>query len=279
MIGVKIERRASVAENSIKARRRLLLILSAFYLLAFLIFYIPNYAVEDIEDWDGPSHTVYLAVRAIIEKLLEFFAPVAIGAHLFLTEPKAKGALIRCIKLSLPALIYSLPYCYLFALSLGYDSIDGALISLGLSAIGLIIGWASGALLYFAARGVSAYPVFKKLRSELPPMRKERGTKAERKRLWAEAEATVRDGVSPARIFDTDDSTNLGILGATLVGFAVKVIGELISTVSFFVGSGGEYSVAELMSVLLAYVFLLIELIAVYSAAAALKNKALSENK
>ncbi len=266
-------------DNVRRARRLFIIISSALYLFIFLIFYIPNYVFSELDVWEGPSLDIYLIVRELLEKLVGFFIPAAIGAILFATEGRIGRALLRSVTLNLPILIYSIPYCYLYSLSLGYDSINGLLISVGLSAAGLFIQWLHAAALYFVAGAAAALPLYRRSKEALPPMRAARSTSAEKRALWKAAWSDARSEIRAGRVFSFESAGNVGIFAAVFVDFAFRVVMELISTVSFFIEAEGLFSASEIFTIIFTYLFLLAELILIYFLCCVFKNRALRDEK
>ena len=258
-----------------RAGKRVLLISSALYVFILLLFYIPNYVFSEFYVWEGVTLDIYLVVRDISERLTVSIAPLLAASFALTFSKDLKGGLALLIKPTLPVLIYSLPYCYLFALSLGYDSIRGALISLGISAVGLIIQWAGGALLFIIMRTFAALPAYKEKLSALPPMKVI--DKKEKGKLWNSALKEVAEDGNVYPLFDLSANVCRGIFAGVFANLLLKLIFEIYSTASFIIEASGNFSGADIFSALLNYVYLLAELIIIQAVLSALRNKAMSE--
>lgn len=260
--------------NAKRTRRLAVIISCALYVYIYLLFHIPNY-VFDPDDWVGTSKDVYLIIRQVSEKLVYYIVPSLAAAIIYVTENRVLRALRSALAFSLPVLIYSLPYCYLYAISSGYDTPESSAISLGISLVGLLIQSLHVFALYMLARIVAAYSELRKMRAESMG-RRSAAHGVSSKAIWSEALAKSREDIRIASPFSTEGAGGLALLAIAFAEFAVRLVIELIQTVDFFVSAVG-ISTSEVITVLLSYVFLLAEMILVLLVLGAMKNRALRE--
>lgn len=264
-----------MTENAKRTRRLALIILSALYVYIYLLFHIPNY-VFDPDDLVGTSRDVYLVIRQASEKIVNYLAPALVAALVFVTESRVKWAAVAATVYSLPVLLYSIPFVYLYGISEGYDTPESVGISLGISALGLLIQILRALALYLIARLIAAKKMLPAARVELfgakTPSAAEKGCSA-----WKRADSMARADICLDKPLSLESSGGVGIFAICFVEFAVRIVMELISTVLFFANTEGNVSLAELITVILTYVFLLFELLLVFAVCGAVRNRAIRE--
>jgi len=231
--------------------RALAAVYSALYLIVFLIFYLPNYAFELPEESIGG----FLIFRDICERLVQFFVPLSAAAVLFVRSANRgiRGILLPSLLLSAPSLVYALPYCYLYALSQGYDSAEGTVISLLLSAFGAILLALWIILLVTVSRTVAGVTVGRGI---------EGASLSERRRA---VHLSLADSLEPSGMFDLSSVRARGIFAAGLTVFSVQVILEIVSVILFFTEDGAYYDGGDILYISLTFVFMLTELLGCYA--------------
>ena len=261
-----------MALNVKKTGRLLFWLCSAAYLVIFLLFYVPNYVFEEIDyELSGVGLDVYLITRSALEQLVNMLCPLCCGAFLFLCAGKTGRALLGCLTFTAPALVYSLPYCYLYALSFGYDSVRAALISLGLSLLGGAVVWLHITAIYFICRWVGRRNADKILRESEPGLYRLAKNPNRESNVRARRDELLRVEATESKIFDFDSPVIWGILIASIAEFAVRVVVELVNTVTFMVSVNGLFVESEIITIVLTYLFMLLELALGYSACYGLK--------
>ncbi len=232
-----------------KTVKKAALLYSLLYFVLFLIFYLPNYVPECNEFVEISFKTPYLIIRGVLERLFEFFIPASAAAILlsFAEQCGKRRALVNAIFLSLPILVYSLPYCYLYALSLGFDSIEGIVISMLFSACGIILQWCHTLLLFLVAAFITA--------------KKTKGGAFDGHDGddMSESSSPKRFGIKFA--FDFSKPLIFGILVISLGELAYNVILEIINTVSYFIEAAGSYTAYDVIDIMGTYLFLLATMI------------------
>ena len=271
------ERTQIMSESAILMRRRTVKISLLLYVYIYLLFHIPNY-VFDPDDWIGTtSWEIYIVIRDISERIVSYLVPVLVAAVIYVTESKTVSAVRQSLLYAAPVLVYSLPYCYLYAISEGYDTPESIGISLGLSAAGLLVQAIHIFALYILAKYLTAYSAYKKLREQRS--RASRNPKNEpQQALWEQALSVSREDIVPDSPMSLSTLGGLGIFATVFAEFAVRLIIEIVNTVSLFIEAKGDITVPELLSMIFAYVFLLLELLFVFWIAGEARNAALRED-
>lgn len=234
-----------------KTVKKSALVFCLLYFVLFLIFYLPNYVEAINELVELKIKTPYLIVRGVLEQLFLFFIPSAAASILFSLSRSLnkKSVLVSAIFLAMPVLVYSLPYCYLYALSLGFDSIEGTVISLIFSILGVAIEWCKIIILFTLAHLLT-------------------------KRRFGDEEVEILQcaPAQPKKRFDIreayDFSSRLpfAVLVISLLELAYNLIIELINTVAYFAAEGTSYTLDGVMEILGTYLFLLFAMLVSHTA-------------
>ena len=228
-------------------------IVGGLYLVSFLAFYIPNYAIGKSADW-------WEYIRYFLGELVGFISPALVGLAVFvfhraaLTWRSYLGALL----LSAPRAVYTLPYYYLMALAYGFDSLEGVAISIPVSLLYLLFD----SLIAFLYCLIIRFTVYRMRLSELmaalPPLKQKEKPEPTVKN---EAMAGVADAVAGENPYDTASPVNRGILITLMIQLAVSVIRELTNTVSYLIDYAGSYRLGEIIYITISYVFILLSLL------------------
>lgn len=271
-----IERTQIMSENARLARKRAIWISVLLYAYIYLLFHIPNY-VFDPDDWIGSlSWEFYIVIRQdISEKFVYYLIPILMATMVYVTETRLTGAIRSCLALSLPVLLYSLPFCYLFAISQGYDTPESIGISLGLSTAGLLIQALHVFVLYLLAKYLSAYFVYKKLKA-VKVRRAKKPIEADS--LWSCALKQSREGIVPDSALSLSTPGGVGIFTMVFSEFIVRLVIEIVNTVNLMVNEKGNITVPELLSIIFSYVILLLIMLLVFLIVGKMRNFALAES-
>lgn len=246
---------------------RLTALYSVLYLIIFLVFYIPNYIFPDyfLELPDGALN-VFLIFRDALERLVQFFVPLSAATYLLLRSAKRgiRSIFLPSLLSALPSLVYAVPYCYLYALSQGFDSVEGLMISALLSVVGVVLLALEIVALMFVCRAVLGFAIGRGLT----------GSVAERRLAVQEK----LDGALLAEgVFNLSSPLSRGIFASGLAIFAVQTVGEIISVVTSLSQDGAYYEVWDVVYVACTFLFMLVELLgchaACYYIAKSIKNK------
>ena len=235
--------------NNKKTVKRAALVYSLLYFLLFLIFYLPNYVPECNEFVELSFKGPYLIIRGVLERLFQFFIPMSSAALLLaLSKYRTRGAVIKyAVLLSLPAAVYSLPYCYLYALSLGFDSIEGTGISFALTVLGLALQWCHVMLLFALGSFITA----KRAKKRKDDASVENDT----------YDVNTTERFTPALAFDFSSPLFFGVLIISLCELTYSTVIELVNTVSFFLDGGELYTVWGVVDTVSVYLFILAEML------------------
>ena len=265
-----------MSENAAIMRKRAVKISILLYVYIYLLFHIPNY-VFDPDDWIGAtSWEIYIVVRDISERLVSYLVPVLMAAMIYVVEGKTVSAIRQSLLFAAPVLIYSLPYCYLYAISQGYDTPESIGISLGLSAAGLLVQALHIFLLYILAKYLTAYSAYKKLQASMVGRRKNK--KENEESLWHKTLCSSREDIVPDSPLSLSTAGGLGIFAMVFAEFAVRLVIEIVDTVSLLIEVKGDITLPELFSMIFAYLFILLELLFVFWITGKARNCALAED-
>lgn len=203
--------------------RRALLYLSLAYLLTYALYHVTYYVLN--YEW---LHYVQLFVQKATYLLIPLTASavtLAISAY-----RGVKEALLRAISLSLVRMIYFIPYFYMmnYTSMWGFASSEAILYALLLALGEVIISYILSALIFALMR----FTVKKMLRSDDFPTAMDRY-------------ATL----------DFDNPVSVAFMVCSLLAFLYFFISEIIDTVRFFVDSSGSFYTAEIIYIIVSFVF------------------------
>ncbi len=252
----------------------------SLYFVLFLIFYIPNYVIEDY------AYTVgnFEYVRHFLSLLLEFILGASGAVVLFVVLMRTGGVttghvLTGAATIAAAKLIYSLPYYYLYFLSLGYDSVDGiplytlsALFAVMLEFAKLILFLS---LVYFTSRR----HIMKELKLTLPAAYRKKPSEKERRALHAAADVRLSDELTVGGVLNFDAPVTLGIFLSSVGQFAYALSAEIKNAADYLTEFAGNYRTDEIIYMTACFVFVIFELIISHVACYYLKNWLLKKLK
>ena len=230
---------------------------AVLYLYIFLLFYVPNYMIEVQGDV-----SIYLIVREFSERLVYFAAPLISAAGLFALYGGERflPSLLGASLLSLSTLVYSIPYTYLYLLSLGYDSLDALLPMLLLSFAAYVIDFIHVSLLHIAMRSAAKIMLGAGMKRELPPKRRERLSKEDASAIRKNLDTALPNALSVGEAFDFSAEATVGIFAGAALEFVYRLVLELIDTVSY-ISVGGVSDFIDVLYIAFTYTIILGELV------------------
>ena len=236
-------------------------------ILSFCLFYIPNYVLMLNIEW--VEYT-----RVFLNKFFEFILPVVAATVLFLgyTEDGLKKTLIRAVYLSLPRMIYLLPYYYLYYILNWYDSIESISLSSIVTLFGVALFYGQVVLLFWLIRLFARLPVLKEMKKKHPLNQQNDTPKNLRAELKAQADIEVAASLSDKAVFNFSKPTSLGFFAATFAGFCINFVREAIGTVEYLIEYSGNYYLEEIIYITACYLFLLFELLAGHAICCGIRN-------
>ena len=222
---------------------------------AFLI-----YAAVNLFEY-ALAHTEYLFMNDVaseiisyfsyyVSKAVEFIAPPVIATLTFISYVNhGRGsALATALAVSSARLIYSLPYYYLiFVYNYRYDSVEAIILSLGASALVVLVTVAGAIVSVSIALWI---------------LKKRKGVGTDELTAIANERATL----------DFLDKKCLPLTVFAFLRFGFSLITELVDTVSFFIEYVADYTAAEIITILVNYVLLFILVVASYLISMLVKN-------
>lgn len=223
------------------------------YFVIFLAFYLPNYALTLPDEAVG----TYLVVREILERFVGFILPATAAATVFTVDiGSTRNIILRALQLASTSAVYYIPYCYLYALSLGFDSVEAICISPLMTLCDILIGAAHTvalvALGYFVARLVTLKNTEECDRSDV-------------RRLIGENMV--------GEVFDHRHGATAGILAMAIGELAISLVSEIYDTVTYLIEDAGMYGAGEVMYIMLTYALLIGETVLCHIVCAKIKNK------
>ena len=190
-------------------------ILSLVNLALFLIFFLPYYKYEvESEAWDYCQYFITFAA--------EFLLPTLAAVTVFYcAEGKnKKSALLPALYLSLPRVIYLLPYYYLYMTAYGNDWLESITLSFLVSVAGLAVMWIRilvfAAVIHYAAIFVG----------------EKTGEQAPQQKNLTQIDLTERLSSSP---FNLSKPVTAGIFAMAALQFVIYTVTEIIDIVVFLV--------------------------------------------
>ena len=246
--------------------RTLKLAYLATYFLLFLSFYVPNYVFEvGAFEYDYVNH--------YLDEAATFVMAVAASVAVYMRVLRSGARLLKeAVGYALPVLLYAVPYYYLYALAYGYDSIEGLLAGLLIGAIQtlitLLVILAGFALLRFNARRCAERVAI----VNVPELRRKNMTPEIRRGFEREVRSLMLASSEDERIFSGRSVIVNSIFVAALARFGIGLAEELYNTVTYLVDYAGTYRTDELLTMLLGYAALVVELIVATVAAAAVRK-------
>jgi len=211
-------------------RRCIYIITAAISLLSFLVFYIPEGFRFSVDEW-----VLYLSffIRSFTSSLL----PALGAAAIFIShrETTWQGRIIPAVLLSLPRLIYLLPYNYLRYMAEAYDSIEAVGLMLLRSAIEIIIY----AIEIYAYSAIAIF-VYKR-------------------------RATGREDLyARTSIFSIEPNSNFALFAIAFSRFFVDLADEIVYIVNYIIEYAETYRLGEIYFILGKLLFILFSLLLSY---------------
>ena len=258
--------------NVKKTGKLLFWICCAVYLAVFLLFYTPNYMIPElVTEMSGVGLDLYFAIKSGVELISNMLCPLVCGAFLFLCMGSVGKSLLGGITFTVPSLIYSLPYCYLYALSLGYDSVEATLISFGLCAVGGIVSWAHVIAVYFICRSIARKDADLLLRQNEPTLYRAAKNPNRKANISSRISEMLESDVANAKIFDFHSPVIWAVLLASIAELCLFTAIELVSTVSFMIAVDGLFVESEIITIIGTYLFLFIMMLGGFAASFGIK--------
>ena len=246
-------------------------------LLTFCLFYIPNYVLMLNVAW-----LEYL--RIFLEKLCEFLLPAVAATLLFISfsTDGLKKTIRRAICLSLPRIIYLLPYYYLYYIFNFYDSVEAITLSALVTLFGVALLFGQILLLFVIIRSFARMPLLRKAKEALPINERKSTPKDVLRTLKKNADEEVSSSLSDKEFFNFSRPTSLGIFAAVFASFIINFVIEIYDTILFVIdietSYGGNYYAEEIIYIIACYLFLVVELMASHAICCLIRN-ALNKNE
>ena len=228
--------------------------LSALHFFAFLIFYIPNFAVQ-VENYEAVLYVVQF-----VGHVFKFVLPLIAATLVFVSCIESWGKIIANIAIiSISSLAYNFFYYYLRFLVYGNDSIEASLLSLGASALEYLL-FASLTLLFcFIMRFGTVRAARRDSIKNLPLAYRDKPTKEMLKQIDLENVAEMPRHVAESRTVDVTSPVTFGIFCACFTQFALQLLYALFGFISNLIVIG-DYSTKEMTYIIIVLLFIFAEL-------------------
>ena len=256
-----------------KSISRCFLVYLALYFALFLLFYIPNYVIEDYAYLVGD----FEYVRLFFSMLFEFTLGASGAVVLFVVLIKRGGVITSrvlsgALAIAAAKIIYSLPYYYLYFLSIGYDSIDGIPLYTLSALLAVIFEWAKLLLFFVIIYFTARRHIMRELILTLPKAHQKKPTEKEKQVLLASADARLAGELTLGGVFNFDAPVTLGIFLASVGQFVYALSVEIKNAVDYLTEFAGNYRTSEIIYMTWCFVFVVAELIISHLVCYYLKN-------
>lgn len=240
------------------------LILAGINLLLFLLVFLPIYVIDDLDnlyyyilrvgDYSGFFYFV-----SHLEEAFRYFSPVFAGVLMCQKYASfgLKKTLTAGLKLSAASLIYTIPFCYLYAMSNGAYTVEALLWGAFVSLIYMIILYIQSLIMFVIIKRTVCYFNAKAALSELPPLKSDSSKKAFIKEHMEKSEKNLAKILSSGDTFDFSNSGTLGVFFASLLNFTIYLVKEIIGTASYLKEYAGTYRTEEIGYMVFRFIFIL----------------------
>ena len=212
--------------------------------------------------------------RIFLNKLFEFLLPTVAATVLFIgySDLGLRRTLLRALYFSLPRIVFSLPYYYLYFWVNWYDSIESISLSALVTVFSVAILYGQILLLFWLIRVFARLPILKELKKSLPLNQQSNTPKDALSRLKKDADKSVAESFLDRSIFSFSSPTSLGIFAAAFAGFCINLAREIVDTVTYLIEYAGNYYLEEIIYIVACYLFLLVELFISHAICCLIRN-------
>lgn len=224
------------------------------YFALFLTYYIPSYVIYGSPDW-------FIYVRHFLSEFVEYILPTLTALtfiHMTAGRICAKSALYALL-LSLPKLIYVIPFQYLNYLAQGFDSIESVSIGAIIGVISVALNTLHVMLFAFIIRITFMRRATAELKLELPPLKRDSTPNSS---FAAEAEEMLKASGVRGSIYGMNDNLAVAIFAALAVEFLMCVGMEIYDTAVYLTENTGTYKMNEVAFITLSFVMIMLQLLA-----------------
>ncbi len=230
------------------------LIFSALNLIVFLMYFVPYYVLENDE-----ISLAYEYFRLYAGEIILWILPVATAAFLVVhcVKESTKKALSSALLISLPNLVYTLPFYYLLGIEHGSDTPESLGMSLLVSAGYFVIFFVHTLVLYLIIRRSLIFFTAKELSRAMPPKYASNPTSEMWRDCLTQATNTLPEKISEGKALDLSHPTSLAFFFASLFEFTIYFSIEIFNAVSYLVNYSGGYKSGEIAYMIFRFIFVL----------------------
>ena len=205
----------------------------------FLLFYVPSGYYYDFD--------ILLIASSHLINFFEGLFPPLVSLIIFIARGEGlKNKILPAFLLSLTRLAYTLPYYYIYYVADVFDTSESIVLSLLVS------------FLFIAGAFLQTFICIIILNA-----------------IEKRANKTSIDRIK-VRLFDLDDHLNFGIVLCSVISFIIFFVRECISTVEYLIDNAGSYRLDEILTIVLAYVLLVLFAFIYYTVSVLVKNRILN---
>ena len=199
--------------------------------LAFVLYCI------NLELWlNNKSVAVLTSIESYLVTILYFVIPAAIGGAI-ISSAKAvgvKAGLIRCLPISLPLLIYAIPYYYIYSLlQLTQDSVRALIYAVLFGLLECLVFYLEGVAFFYIANAIC------------DAVSKRRGVQS----------------VMDISASDFSNPFTVGAFAALSIKAFVMAVLTSIDTIGYLIEYRGTYLIGEIVTIVLDFVLIISELL------------------
>ena len=229
-------------------------------LIRFLIFFLPNYVFDGGAAWGYAIHFS----GVVFDMMIPLF--IAVECFVYRGGRGIGGALPRMLMHSLSTVIYTLPYYYLYSISLSISSSKSILWGAFMAVVLAAVSSLHALLLYLVIRFAARQTVAAAVRARLPRMFSG-AIPQDRLGEWREElDREVADRIGEGKVAAFDSPLPFGILCAAACQFLYRFAVELYSVLDYLVTYAGSYRVGEIIYMIASLLFILVMLFACHAA-------------
>ncbi len=239
-------------------------ILLGLNFLLFLLVFIPIYVINDLDNlyyyiYRSGEYSGFFYFVSHLDELLRWCTPIFAGV--LLCQRYAyfglKKALTGGLKLAAASLVYTIPFCYLYAMSNGAYTVEALLWGLFVSLMYMLVLYLQSLIMFVIIKRTVCFFTAKEALANLPPLKTKTSSKALMKEHIKNADDNLAQNLSGGAAFDFASPATLGIFFASLFNFAIYLVKEIIDTASYLKEYAGTYRPEEIGYMVFRFIFIL----------------------
>jgi len=240
------------------------LILAGINLLLFLLVFIPIYVINDLDNLyyyilKAGDYSRFFYFVSFLDEAFRWIAPVFSGVLLCRRYASfgMKKTLTAGLMLSAASLVYTIPFCYLYAMSNGAYTVEALLWGTFVSLVYMLVLYIQSIILFVIIKKTVCYFEAGVALSEIPALKSAGSKKALMKKHMAKADEALAESLSSGGAFDFSSPGTLGVFFASLFNFVIYLAREIVDTASYLKEYAGTYRAEEIGYMVFRFIFIL----------------------